>query len=48
MKILVPLEPLTPSLLAVAIAGGTVGALWYEVYKRAHPRRVHHVPDHSR
>jgi Ca2+-transporting ATPase len=40
--------PLTPSLLAVAIAAGTVGALWYEVYKLARPRRVHQVPGDSR
>ena len=32
--------PLTPSLLAVGAAAGTVGALWYEAYKLAHPRRV--------
>ena len=32
--------PLTPSWLAVAVAAGVGGALWYEMYKLARPRRV--------
>jgi Ca2+-transporting ATPase len=32
--------PLTPSWLAVAVATGAGGALWYEMYKLARPRRV--------
>jgi P-type Ca2+ transporter type 2C len=32
--------PLTPSLLAVGVTAGAGGALWYEMYKLARPRRV--------
>jgi Ca2+-transporting ATPase len=39
--------PLTPSLLAIAIAAGSGGALWYEAYKLARPRRAH-MPGGSR